>query len=88
MTLLILCSPFIFFWIAPAVIFSANEPGYDRNWEHIDGKAVAWGPKPRAWLLMAEPDRVMFSGNEWYYKTWGYYCRDWLKRNNMVRPPQ
>lgn len=71
----------------PVLVFDPELAGYDRNWEHSQGKGIAWGPRPRKWLIAADPERSLFSGNEWYYRLFPAYCHAWLQQHKMQRPP-
>lgn len=64
--------------LAPWIIFDKTKAGYDTDWERTeDGKGVAWGPRPRGWLILADPNRSSFSGQEWYYRWYADYCNEW-----------
>ena len=72
---------------APTLVFDHSTPGYDRNWEHSEGVEIAWGPKPRAWLIFADPNRSTFTGQEWYFRLFEAHCTEWLQERHMQRPP-
>lgn len=76
-------------WITaiPYVIYDVEKTGCDTDWEKHKGKTVAWGPRPRTWLLLGDPSRSGFYGNEWYYRLFPQFCDQWLKEHDMLRPP-
>ena len=71
----------------PYVIFDVERAGYDRSWEKHEGKTVAWGPCPRRWLHLPDPELNVFYGNEWYCRLYPRFCEQWLKEHDMLRPP-
>ena len=75
-------------WLgSPSLVFDHSTPGYDRNWERNNGIEIAWGPKPRTWLILADPNCSIFTGREWYYRVFEAHCTKWLEERNMRRPP-
>ena len=73
--------------LAPVIVFEPELVGYDMNWETSGGATIAWGPRPRKWLLLADPERSLFSGSEWYYRVFRTHCNTWLQERKMQRPP-
>lgn len=79
---------FLGLWLsAPTLVFDHSTPGFDRNWERSKGTVVAWGPKPLAWLILSDPNRSTFTGQEWYFRLFETHCTEWLQKRRMQRPP-
>lgn len=72
---------------SPHLVFTPDLAGHDRNSEQDSGHSIAWGPRPRPWLLLADPERSLFSGQEWYYRLYTQHCQQWLNDHHMKRPP-
>ncbi len=89
LTLLMALSPLM----SPLFAFDETQTAWDTNRETHQGKKIAWGPRPRAWLLVGrqlsgDPEPSIFNGNEWYFRYYRDYCLEWLKQHEMTRPPQ
>ncbi len=72
---------------APYFIFNQSKPAYDQHSEYSNGKTVAWGPRPAALFLLADPNRTNFTGDEWQFRLFRDYCNKWVKDNGYVLPP-
>lgn len=71
----------------PGVFFDPTKPAFDVNSEHSEGRQTAWGPRPARWLIWADPTRSTFSGQEWYFRLFRSYCREWVATNGYSLPP-
>ena len=70
----------------PYLVFDSTHAAYDWNSEYRDGRRTAWGPRPRIWLHLGDPGRSTYFGNEWYFRAYKDFCREWLEVHGLAEP--
>ena len=73
-------------WNAEVILFDESEPGWARDHEWVDGKQAVWGPAPRALFKAPQGMERHYTGNEWYYRCYQDYCREWAAQNGYGYP--
>ena len=69
------------------MLFDNSKPAYDVNSEYESGQLTAWGPRPAQLLILAEPQRSLYTGKEWYFVIFRNHCRKWVQRHGYALPP-
>jgi len=75
---------FIAVLLSPFIVFDLEEPALLFDIYEIDGKVVACGPKPRTLFCRPSYHNSFYTGNEWPFRLYFWFCRWWCNSSNYI----
>jgi hypothetical protein len=76
----------LMYLVFPFILFDFTQPAYCYAEDQFEGRRVAFGPRPRWFLVPPTYHGLLYDGTEWPFSLYRRLCLKWLSEHDYRLP--